>query len=251
MNNLIFVVKHKKYNTPEYDPYKSIGVGKNQHSFDTRFHDDVKCNISDKNSSYCELTAQYWVWKNLSDKFENIGLNHYRRYFANSFFKRKLLCNSTLDKYLEKYDIILPKPWYWNHSVSTHYYLYGAGKKKDLLTTREAIKKLAPDYLESFDFILKQKQASYCNMLITSREYFDRYNKWLFNILNYVEKNTDTTNYTIAEKRIYGYLSEILLNVWVNNNNLKIKYLPMIEKELSLKSKLRRNFMFFKNRFFS
>lgn len=69
--------------------------------------------------------------------------------------------------------------------------------------------------------------------------------------INYVEKNTDTTNYTIAEKRIYGYLSEILLNVWVNNNNLKIKYLPMIEKKLSLKSKLRRNFMFFKNRFFS
>ena len=41
-------------------------------------------NISDKNETYCELTAMYWAWKNIKKIYpdiEYIGLNHYRRYF--------------------------------------------------------------------------------------------------------------------------------------------------------------------------
>lgn len=41
-------------------------------------------NISDKNKSYCELTAIYWAWKNIRKIYygiEYISVNHYRRYF--------------------------------------------------------------------------------------------------------------------------------------------------------------------------
>lgn len=228
---------HKDYTIPKIKPYKTISVGPNKDSFKADYRDDVGSNITTKNSTYCELTAQYWVWKNMALEFENIGLCHYRRYFANSNFQRNMLLkDKQVTKYLKKYDIILPEPWYWNMTVAEKYYKAGEGQKKDLETAKEAIEKYYPEYLPSFNKVLSQKYASYCNMLVTSQKNFDDYNEWLFKILEYVEDNTDISSYTTAEKRIFGYLSEILLNVWVSYKRLNVKYLPMIEKEASLKS---------------
>lgn len=247
MKNLIFVVKHKRYKVPNVIPYKSISVGSNYKTFQADYHDNTgKNNIALKNDNYCELTAQYWIYKNISNQYDNIGLNHYRRYFANSKFERfTLLKNEKIDDYLKKYDIILPNPWRWNISVAENYYIVGCGKKKDLMTTRNVIKKYYPDYLESFDCVLNSKEASYCNMLVTSRNLFNKYNKWLFTVLEHVEQNTDLSNYTPAEARIYGYLSELLLNVWVSKNQLKVKYLPMIKKDNSFKDLIKSKVKFF------
>ena len=41
--------------------------------------DDDGDTISEKNKSYCELTGQYWAWKNTSADY--YGFLHYRRYF--------------------------------------------------------------------------------------------------------------------------------------------------------------------------
>lgn len=247
MKNLIFVVMHKKYNVPQFPPYKSIAVGPNKSNFATAYEDDDgKANIADKNATYCELTAHYWIWKNISEDYNNIGLNHYRRYFGNSKLQRKkILVDENVTKYLRKYDIILPEPWYWKMTVAEKYYVDGWGKKKDLMTTRKAIQRYYPGYLKDFDSVLNQHSASYCNMFIMNKERFNNYSEWLFTILNYVEANTDISKYTPEEKRIYGYLSELLLNVWVQKNNLKIKYLPMMQKELPFSYKLKMSIKFF------
>lgn len=50
------------------------------HRFKGMQHDDEGENISYKNPYYCELTAQYWAWKNLDADY--YGLFHYRRYFS-------------------------------------------------------------------------------------------------------------------------------------------------------------------------
>ena len=79
----ILVACHKADSAIRQDDiYMPIQVGKALHpELDLGFQgDDTGDNISEKNGSYCELTAIYWAWKNLKD-VDYIGLAHYRRYF--------------------------------------------------------------------------------------------------------------------------------------------------------------------------
>ena len=76
----IYVVTHKKYNIPKMKGYIPIQVGASLHENLGYKVDSDGDNISYKNPNYCELTALYYMWKNLDDDI--IGLTHYRRYFC-------------------------------------------------------------------------------------------------------------------------------------------------------------------------
>ncbi|MDT9605893.1 DUF4422 domain-containing protein [Lactobacillus johnsonii] len=245
MSNLIFVVTHKKYKIPDFIPYKSISVGPQKDIIGAYYRDDAGSeNIASKNSMFCELTAQYWIWKNVSSQFDNIGLNHYRRYFKNSKFSgNRLLNDKQINYYLSKYDIILPDPWYWDITVAENY-VVGCGRSKDLEVIRNIIKENYPSYIKSFDNVLNRHNASYCNMFVMRQKYFNEYSEWLFNILDYAENKIDLTDYTPEEARVFGYLAELLINVWVDNKGLKVKYLPMIKKEISFKQRIKDKIKF-------
>ena len=78
---VIMVCAHKRDACLAEPPYLPVQVGRAIAREDLGYTgDDSGENISAKNRNYCELTAQYWAWKNRSDA-DYIGLCHYRRYF--------------------------------------------------------------------------------------------------------------------------------------------------------------------------
>ena len=80
----------------------------------------------------------------------------------------------------------------------------------------------------AYDKVMDSKKLYQYNMLIAKKELVDEYCHWLFSILFELEKITDISDYDKYNKRIYGFLSERLFNVWLEkNDNLKVKELPV------------------------
>lgn len=240
----MFIVTHKEFKAPSIKNYEIITV--NGLELEGAHKDCEGINISKKNNSFCELTALYWIWKNF-DK-TNIGLSHYRRYFYNNIFSKKqknIVTVDKLDEYLNEYDIILPKIHRFPRNVREQYYMSGCGFEEDLNRLIKTIVNIYPDYQEACDKVLNGNKTYLYNMFYTSSKWFDSYCEWLFSILFEFEKNTNTENYSPYQKRIYGFLSERMLAIWVTHNNLKIKELPVMNSETSLTKEYKN--LFFDN----
>ena len=109
-NIQVYVVSHSVDDIKDIDAndiYTPLFVGRDGKDNFGFLSDDTGDNISNKNSSYCELTGLYWMWKN--SPADIIGLVHYRRYFA-KWRLGKRLERDDLEKIFRDYDIILPKP---------------------------------------------------------------------------------------------------------------------------------------------
>ena len=219
MNDLkIYVATHKKFEKklPEY--YEPILVGSYNKNIDEYTRDDTKTNISIKNENYCELTGLYWIWKNDTTN-EIVGLCHYRRYFKGD--ENGCISKKTIKKILECYDVIVPKPLYYTKDV---YYDYCKNHfKKDIDRCEKIIEEQYPEYFDSFKIVMKRKYIYLYNMFICKKQLIDDYCTWLFEILEKMEESTDIVNYDNYQKRIYGFLSERLFNVWIEKNHFRVK----------------------------
>ena len=120
MDDTILVVTHKNFDDSIIPKgYKVIKVGDKllDEEVDSKgwLRDSYLANIANQNPWYCELTAQYWAWKNLQGSDEIVGISHYRRYFfnykkASKKFSEDILKIEDAKKYLEKYKVILSFP---------------------------------------------------------------------------------------------------------------------------------------------
>ena len=239
---MINVITHKIFDDSliDHEHYRIIHVGKNDNCNSSYLRDDVGVNISDKNLSYCELTGQYWAWKNLeSEPNEITGLVHYRRFFTTAreeflytYFsiKPKILSYVKIEETLAKVDIILPTKITIFRTVYQFYAdLHVA---EDLDITRRCIQKVFPEYLEAYDKVINGHAFVYGNMFLSKKKVFDQYCEWLYSLMAEIEKNIDLNKYTSHyQARVFGFLSERLLQVWVEQNNLKVKYYPVFNVE--------------------
>ena len=192
---------------------------------DGYLRDDSGDNISSKNPYFCELTALYWIWKN-SDT-DAAGLCHYRRYFASLSEKRKILSNEEAMHLLGFYDVLLSKPR--NYLIETNYTQYAnAHHAADLDLARDIISEKYPDYIPFFDKRMAMTTGHRFNMLITRKELLDQYCSWLFDILFDLESRLDISEYSERDRRVFGFVAERLLDVWVDANGLRTAELPYI-----------------------
>lgn len=217
----ILVAAHKKFPMPKAQGYLPILVGatKNYKSDINYQRDDEGGNISSKNPSYNELTAVYWAWKNLKD-IDVIGLVHYRRLLFDSkpYSINNVVTKNKIEQLMGEYDIILPKKR--NYYIETNYSHYiHAHHKAPLDKTREIIAEQYPQYLSNFDKVMKRRKAHMFNMFIMRRNVFDSYCSFIFGVLSGVEKEIDISDYSIQEKRVFGYISELLMDVWLESND--------------------------------
>lgn len=194
--------------------------------------DDTGDNISSRNGCFCELTALYWAWKNRSA--DDLGLVHYRRYFSDGKWWRpkfaRILTGEALSRALADCDILLPRPRrYW---IETNYSQYAhAHHGADLDATREILQQRHPDYVAAFDAVMARTWGHRFNMFVMGRKKCDEYCAWLFDVLFALEKRLDIRAYSPYDRRVFGFVAERLLDVWLETKGYPCRELPYVFTE--------------------
>lgn len=250
----IFVACHKQSFIPDNPVLYPVQVG--AALTDKRLSgmqpDNEGDNISDKNPYYCELTAQYWAWKNAD--CDHYGFFHYRRYLAfdkiceverDGRLQEKHMIPyvdadnvwGDLSKYrlnaeymhevILRYDILTVCRERINTSVYRQFCQYHSSETIDRVL--ELIRIRHPEYAAAADRYMSSHEVYYMNMYIMRRDIFDEYMNWLFDILGAYEDDhtsagTDSErccrdrgqsdNRTCMEPRIMGFLAERLFGIF-------------------------------------
>lgn len=237
----IFVSAHKNVDLFDSLVLQPVQVGaKNaEHRFSWAFHDDEGDNISELNPLYCELTTQYWAWKNVDADY--YGFCHYRRYFdfGNTEHKENQF-GEVIDGFIDE----LTKERYRLDDASINQAVRGA----DVITTRmqdirsymdnestirsqyDAAPKLFvedldrvigiliarhPEYEQDAKAFLAGHTGRFCNMFIMKKEIFRDYCAWLFPLLEEFVATADMSLYSKEGLRTPGHLAERLLNIYL------------------------------------
>ena len=212
----IVIATHKKYEMPDDLMYLPLHVGAEGTITDLGYSkDNTGNNISLKNAGYCELTGLYWAWKNLREDY--IGIVHYRRYFGrrSRHLYDRVLSYEELKPELGKIKVFVPrKRKYYIETLYSHYSHTHYAEHLDL--TRKIILKKYPEYLDSYDTVIRHRYGYMFNMMIMEREWLDKYCTWLFDILFELERWVDQGELSDYQGRFYGRVSEIIFNVWLD-----------------------------------
>ncbi|QLL71016.1 DUF4422 domain-containing protein [Lactobacillus sp. 3B(2020)] len=227
MNTVILIAAHKKVQLPNKEGYLPVLVGadKNYRADIDYQPDNDGNNISSKNPNYNELTAVYWAWKNLSA--DAIGLVHYRRFFFSSrpYSIENVIDINRINKLLETNDVILPKIRHYYIENNENHYIH-AHEQEPLELTRKIINRNYPDYELAFEKVMKKTSAHMFNMFVMKKEAFNSYCTFVFSVLEELENQLDISMYSPQEQRVYGYIAELLMDVWINSNDITYTELP-------------------------
>ncbi len=256
----ILVSCHKPVCVPSCDAYLPVHVGSlGKPGIKGYQRDDQGENISDRNFTFCEMSGQYWAWKNLNADY--IGQCHYRRYFtfddgsheANDHGQIEVDCLSShsLASYgiddesriraaLDDVDLLrapywsvkgVPTPTGPKKTVRDHMVAYGLVTQGEFDRLIELCHEIHPEYEGDLISYLDGSDYLGYNCFIMRSQLFDRLCDFEFSILRRFDDEYDYANKTITHRRICGYLGEVLYSTFVNHvtkEGVKIAERPMV-----------------------
>ena len=212
-----------------------------------------KGSISHKNPQYCELTVQYYAWKN--EDLDYYGFCHYRRFFCfdrsitSPYLvfdkipqkKMKLLgSEEEIKKIVKEYDVIVPRgedvgvSAYEKYASSPHHF------KEDIDLFVSLINEMYPHLTPYAKEYLQGRVQYFCNMFIMKREIFFEYSEILFSLLEELDKRKAPHGYFQGD-RTNGYLGERLLGIYLlylKDKGKKIGELSRIDTMCPLKKRI-------------
>ncbi len=237
----IFVTTHKEVATFQSDILQPVQSGTSlaKARFMWAYQNDSGENIANASNQYCELTTQYWAWKNKDANY--YGFCHYRRYFNFSgeeyeenpwgeIFDSRInsatqarygLNDETMRGAIEGWDIITTKVQDVHNfperykSVYDHYKRAPHLKIEHLDCIISLLEKEYPDYADDAKRYLQGSKSCFCNMFIMRKELFDAYCSWLFPLLQHFTEQWDPSHLSKETLRTPGHLSERLFNIWL------------------------------------
>lgn len=224
MKPVIIVAAHKPYPMPTDRLYLPVQAGAALHEAVGFQRDDEGDSLSEKNGLYCELTALYWAWKNLES--DALGLAHYRRYL--SVDGRSPASAEQVTAHLEKRPVLLPrKRRYWIETNESQYVHAHGSQALDAL--KETIGTHQPEYLPAFEKSLRRTGGHRFNLFVMRRDLADSYCEWLFGLLFQLESRIGGSEAEIP--RLYGFLSERMLDCWLETNGLPYEEMRVYSTE--------------------
>ncbi|MDO4842232.1 MAG: DUF4422 domain-containing protein [Phoenicibacter congonensis] len=258
----IFVTTHKDVDVFDSAVLQPVQVSAepNRERLSWAFQDDSGENIADKNEQFCELTTQFWAWKNVEAEY--YGFCHYRRYFDFSDAehkendwgevvgsrincasqKRFKLDDASIKNVIKDCDIVTTRihdiSKFPDRNASVYEQFANAPylRSEDLDRMIEILLAEHPDYADDAEAYLLGSKTCFCNMFIMRKELFSRYCEWLFPMLFKFSDEWDTKYLSQDTLRTPGHLAERLFNIWLIhekrvNPELKHKQLKCVHFE--------------------
>lgn len=247
----IYIACHKQMNLPKYDLFYPVqaGAALEKEYFSNMLHDDTEKHISEKNDSYCELTVQYWAWKNQTADY--YGFFHYRRIlsfnekqaahykvylktFNDTILKKHGYTAHNVIPFVKQYDLLLPRgeitteTVYQKYAGAEHHYA------EDLDCIMALISEKYPAYVPAMQQYLHGHTQYYYNMYVMKHALFQQYCSWLFPLLEQFDGCNNRAKYGTdkAALRVDGYLAERLFGIWFTyqkqNSDIHYCELPVL-----------------------
>ena len=238
-NLKIFCTYHYPDNIPIFEKlywYIPISTGALTNTkFKNILQDNLEQNISNMNEIFADLTAQYWIWKNVKGQY--VGIENHNKHFLFDPNKKKKRAyypisieaySKIFQKYnvkeiykiIEQYDIILPyKQNFNNITLIEQYKIFH--NELNYANFEKILVKNNPQYAK---YIYNQRKLTdmyLCNIKIMKKELFNQFCSFIFpSLFEYA------SCYDCKNEKYPAWFNERFFNAWLNyqidNNDIKI-----------------------------